>query len=198
MRICFLGESFVNGTGDPECLGWTGRVCRAAWQHGHEVTYYNLGIRRETSTELRQRWLSEVERRSPPEVDCRVVFSFGTNDTTVENGVRRVEMANSLENLRAILTSTKARFPVLMIGAPPIADLEQSARIEALSQQMSIVCETLDVPFLDVISKLKNSAIWMQEVAAYDGAHPNAGGYAEFASLVENWTAWRDWFDSKS
>jgi hypothetical protein len=30
IRICFIGESFVNGTGDPEFLGWTGRVCRHA------------------------------------------------------------------------------------------------------------------------------------------------------------------------
>ncbi|MDY6901411.1 MAG: lipase, partial [Cyanobacteriota bacterium] len=26
MRICFVGESFINGTGDPECLGWAGRI----------------------------------------------------------------------------------------------------------------------------------------------------------------------------
>ena len=25
MRICFFGDSFVNGTGDDECLGWVGR-----------------------------------------------------------------------------------------------------------------------------------------------------------------------------
>jgi hypothetical protein len=23
IRICFVGDSFVNGTGDPQCLGWT-------------------------------------------------------------------------------------------------------------------------------------------------------------------------------
>jgi lysophospholipase L1-like esterase len=198
MRVCFLGESFVNGTGDPECLGWTGRVGRAAWQHGHDVTYYNLGIRRETSTELRYRWLQEVERRLPPEVDGRVVFSFGTNDTTVETGIRRVELAESLDNLRAILGTAKTLFPVLMIGAPPIEDAEQTARIEGLSEQMSIVCHELEVPYLDVISKLKRSPIWMHEVAAYDGAHPSAVGYAEFASIVENWSAWKVWFNSSS
>lgn len=30
MRICFIGDSFVNGTGDPECLGWAGRICVTA------------------------------------------------------------------------------------------------------------------------------------------------------------------------
>lgn len=196
MRVCFLGESFVNGTGDPECLGWTGRVCRAAWQHGFEVTSYNLGIRRETSTELRQRWQPEVERRLPSAAEGRIVFSFGTNDMTLENGACRVEIEESLENLRAILTAAKQRFPVLMVSAPAIADPEQTARIEVLSSRMSIVCQKLDVPYLDVVTPLKNSPIWMQEVAASDGAHPVAGGYRELASLVQNWSAWQAWFAS--
>jgi hypothetical protein len=25
LRLCFLGESFVNGTGDPQCMGWASR-----------------------------------------------------------------------------------------------------------------------------------------------------------------------------
>lgn len=200
MRVCFLGESFVNGTGDPTCLGWAGRICRSAQQRGHDLTYYNLGIRRETSRQLRERWLQEVILRLPvstelsTENDGRLVFSFGTNDTTVENGRQRVETAESLSNLRAILSKAKARFPVLMVGAPPIEDPQQTARIEDLSQQMAIVCQELDVPYLDVVSTLKQSGVWMGEVAAYDGAHPRAAGYTEFATLVENWSMWQAWF----
>jgi len=26
IRICYVGDSFVNGTGDPAKLGWTGRL----------------------------------------------------------------------------------------------------------------------------------------------------------------------------
>jgi lysophospholipase L1-like esterase len=200
MRVCFLGESFVNGTGDPTCLGWAGRICRSAQQRGHDLTYYNLGIRRETSRQLRERWLQEVILRLPvstelsTENDGRLVFSFGTNDTTVENGRQRVETAESLSNLRAILSEAKARFPVLMVGAPPIADPQQTDRIEDLSRQMAIVCQELAVPYLDVVSTLKHSSVWMREVAAYDGAHPGVDGYAEFAALVENWSMWQAWF----
>ncbi|MDZ8264180.1 hypothetical protein [Nostoc sp. ChiQUE01b] len=59
IRICFIGESFVNGTGDPEFLGWTGRVCRNAESRGYAITHYNLGVRAETSRYLKQRWYSE-------------------------------------------------------------------------------------------------------------------------------------------
>jgi lysophospholipase L1-like esterase len=60
MHLFFIGDSFVNGTGDPDYLGWTGRVCQAGYQQGWKITAYNLGVRRETSAEIKQRWLHEV------------------------------------------------------------------------------------------------------------------------------------------
>jgi acyl-CoA thioesterase-1 len=52
IRICFIGDSYVHGTGDDDCLGWAGRLCAAARRAGHNVTYYNLGVRRETSADI--------------------------------------------------------------------------------------------------------------------------------------------------
>ena len=46
MRICFIGDSFVNGTGDDDALGWPGRVVSLARSKGLDVTYYNLGVAR--------------------------------------------------------------------------------------------------------------------------------------------------------
>src|SRR5688572_16896883 len=103
LRICFLGDSFVNGTGDAEGLGWVGRICRAARGRGHDVTCYNLGIRRETSRELRARWQREAALRLPADATSRLVFSFGVNDTTAEGLTTRVPLAESLDNARAIL-----------------------------------------------------------------------------------------------
>ncbi len=51
---------------------------------GYDITYYNLGIRRDTSTDIAKRWSQEVSLRLPKEYDGRVVFSFGLNDTTIE------------------------------------------------------------------------------------------------------------------
>lgn len=194
IRICFLGESFVNGTGDSTHLGWTGRLCVALSNQGYEVTYYNLGIRRETSAELAKRWQAEVERRFPSVSDNRIVFSFGTNDTVLESGYPRVELTDSLNNARQILSTAKQQYPVLMISPPPTADYEQRPRVQALSEGLTKLCQELDIPYLDVFTPLLKSSIWMQEVEAGDGAHPNAGGYAELAQLVQNWTAWSYWF----
>ena len=194
MRICFVGDSFVNGTGDPECLGWAGRVCAVARREGHDITYYNLGVRRETSTDVRARWRREVSCRLPEGTDGRIVFSFGVNDTTLENGTCRVEVSDSAENTREILKAATQLFPVLMVGPPPVLDAEHNLRIAALSKQFAVVCAELDVPYLDVFTPLRSSETWMHEAAANDGSHPGAAGYRELAHLVLRWLAWLSWF----
>ena len=193
-RICFVGESFVNGTGDPECLGWAGRICVDANRKGYDITYYNLGVRRETSTELKNRWLREVSYRLPKEYDGRVVFCFGVNDTTIENGKTRVDFADSIANAHTILSEAKQLYPILMISPAPVVDEEQNHRISSLSKQFSLVCSEINVPYLDVFSKLEKSNIWLNEAQANDGAHPRDAGYTEFAEIVQNWEGWLNWF----
>lgn len=194
IRICFVGESFVNGTGDRTHLGWTGRLCQSLSHQRYEVTHYNLGIRRETSSELRLRWEKEYDRRFSPQADNRIVFSFGTNDTTWENGKTRVNSADSIENTRQILSDAKTKCPVLMISPPPIEDAEQNDRIQTLSIHFSQLCAELEIPYFDIFTPLFQSSIWLEEVKAGDGAHPGANGYTEYAQLVENWPAWKNWF----
>ena len=177
IRICFIGESFVNGTGDPEFLGWTGRVCRNAESKGYAITHYNLGVRAETSRYLKYRWRSEVSYRLSPDYDGRVVFSFGVNDSG--------------------WAGKKQLYPVLMISPPPCGDIDQEKRnqiIANLSQEFALVCKELEVPYLDVFSSLLKSPIWLTEAKANDGAHPKADGYAEFAAIVQNWEGWLNWF----
>ncbi|MGI2906367.1 GDSL-type esterase/lipase family protein [Tolypothrix sp. VBCCA 56010] len=197
IRICFLGESFVNGIGDPEYLGWTGRICANTSQKAYHITHYNLGVRGETSRYLKQRWLKETSYRLPKEFDGRVVFSFGVNDTGLMGSKQGIELQESIENTRTILSEAKQFYPVLMVGPPPCGDVEQEQRnqkLANLSQQFALVCRELDIPYLDVFSTLVKSSVWLAEAKANDGAHPGTAGYTEFAAIVQNWDAWLSWF----
>ena len=194
LRICFVGDSMVNGTGDPECLGWTGRVCAAAMQAGHDITHYNLGIRRETSAEIAGRWREEVRRRLPDGIDGRVVFSFGLNDLTIESGKPRVSRVNSLGTLHAIIEEAKRVYPLVMVGPPPmLGDDGRPLPVAELSQQYGAVCRELGVPYLDVARELERTGTFVREALNNDGAHPRAAGYAELAAIVQQWDAWRAW-----
>lgn len=193
LRICFIGDSFTQGTGDEACLGWPGRVCASARSRGHAVTLYNLGIRRETTDDIRGRWRAEVGPRLVAGVDGRIVFSFGANDATIEDGRWRVPPDLSAENARAMIARARLTYPVLVVGPPPAPEADKTARHAQLAARYQEVCRGLDVPFLDILDPIKTVDAWWEEVAAGDGIHPGARGYAALAGLVENWQAWRAW-----
>lgn len=165
LRICFFGDSFVNGTGDDECLGWPGRVAAAARRAGRDVTFYNLGIRRDTSEDLAGRWREEARRRLPPGCDPRLAFAFGSNDcASDERGSPRVPFARTLANAERILRNAKALAPTLMIGPPPILDdADADARIRLLSDALDLLCRRIGVPFLDTLTFIGDCAAWKEE-----------------------------------
>lgn len=192
MRICFIGDSFVNGVGDPLCLGWVGRICAQAKERGVDLTAYNLGIRRDTSRDIAVRWRAEAMARQPAELPGLLVFSFGANDCCPDEacGVR-VPLADSVATARRILAEARALRPTLMVGPPPIDDDAINARTQALIAELSRLCGDLAVPFLDTFPPLSASPVWAAEVRAGDGAHPAAGGYDALAAVVGQWPAWQ-------
>ena len=191
VRICFVGDSFVNGTGDETALGWAGRLCVAANQRGTPVTYYNLGVRRNTSQDILLRWEHECALRLPSTCDGRVVLSCGVNDTVIEAGAVRVRPEQSCANLREILRGAQ-KYPVLMVGPPPVVDDDQNARIQALSLAFAQEAQGLGVPYVDLFSPLAADAAYKKEVSTNDGSHPRSVGYAQMAQIVGSSSSW--WF----
>lgn len=190
VRVCFVGDSFVAGVGDSEFLGWTGRL--AAGASGMALTAYNLGVRRQTSSDIRDRWRDECAQRLPADVDRRVVFSFGVNDTTVEGDGPRVDSEVSVENLAAMLAECAASgWRALVVGPPPIDDVDQNARTAALDRRFAAVCRSAGVAYVPVLDALVADPVWMQQVRDGDGAHPDSGGYRALAALVR--PVWEEW-----
>lgn len=195
IRICFVGDSYVHGTGDDLCLGWAGRLCARAREVGHNVTAYNLGVRRETSADIARRWRAECVPRLLPTSENYVVFSFGANDAVLEKGVPRVPLDETLANLEIILDASKAHYHTLVIGPPAVPDQEMNSRLATLSTRMGEVATSKGVPYFALFPLLINETTWMEEVRGYDGAHPRAAGYARVAGLIGTFPGW--WFKSR-
>lgn len=195
MRICFIGDSFVNGFGDPHYQGWVGRICARARSRGDHLTAYNCGVRRATSDDVRANWLTEAAARLPIEHRAAVIFSFGANDRSIEAHGPRVSYERQIENVRAILTSALSRWPTLFVSSPP--PIHESARVDAIRQAAAFgnICLDLRVHFLDVVAASSGFRRWQEEALAGDGAHPGAGGYEEFADVVEAWPPWHALID---
>jgi acyl-CoA thioesterase-1 len=204
IRICFIGDSFVNGTGDDTALGWVGRVCAAARARGVGLTAYNLGIRRDTSLDVLARCEQEWGRRLPVRIDGRIVLSFGVNDTVIEDagagpggGSRqRVTAAESSDAFRRIVEAAVAMVGsarrVLFVGPPPVADDDHNARIERLAAAFFVEAAKRDVLHIDLFTPLVSDVSYRREIANGDGAHPTAAGYARIAKHVLASPAW--WF----
>jgi acyl-CoA thioesterase-1 len=184
-RVLYLGDSLVAGVGDPVAGGWVARISAACFAAGQPLTPYNLGIRRETSVQVASRWRTEATPRVPPGADCRMVLSFGANDTTIDDGAVRVSPERSCDALARILEEAGALgLPVLLVGPAPVDDPEQNVRLAALTESFAEVCGRYDAPFIAALEPLLGSTVWMSEVALSDGAHPAAGGYEAITQLL--------------
>ena len=196
IRIYFIGDSYVNGTGDPDYLGWPGRACAASRSGETSITCYNLGIRGDTSADVHRRWEREVASRRLIPHDGRVVFGFGANDCWIIEGKPRVERAETVRNTEEILSLARSQFPTLMIGPPPGIDEAEHGRRVEISSLAGEIAGRAGVPYLEVIHDLHAGGVWQSEAARGDRVHPGAGGYAALAELVLAWPEW--WFHSSS
>lgn len=172
-------------------LGMGGAGMCSEYPRWTSLTYYNLGVRGDTSADIAQRWREECLQRLSRGVG-RVVFSFGVNDTNLEDGQRRVSLEATEGYARQILTQARESYPVLFIGLPPVADHEHNRRIAVVSGMLNRVAKELEIPYLPVFDLLLRSSVWMEEVGANDGFHPGAAGYTELARLIGSWSDW--WF----
>ena len=193
MRICFIGDSFVSGAYDDECLGWAGRIAAAARKRNHDVSAYNLGIRGETSVQIARRWRAEAEVRQSPQQEGRLVFEFGVNDVREVAGRRQLQSAQSMDAAGEILQAARRWKPTLMIGPPPGGDDGRNMRVKQLSDAFAKLCAELKVPYFDSYTPLVNSPTFIANTRSVDGTHPSADGYAEWARVIDRWSAWREW-----
>jgi acyl-CoA thioesterase-1 len=194
--LMFFGDSHTVGVGDTDGLGWVGRVAAAGLQEGIPVTSYNLGVRGETSADVAARWRAEARPRLPSEGDPRVVLAFGVNDVSVNGGSPRCSEEQSLLSLEEVLLGAQGlglrRF---VVGPAAVEDEAENDRIAELSYAYRILCARHRVPFVPLVEELRESEVWRREIAAGDGAHPGAAGYAEVARLVLE-AGWIDWLRS--
>ncbi|HET9184648.1 MAG TPA: GDSL-type esterase/lipase family protein [Solirubrobacterales bacterium] len=197
--LMFFGDSHTAGVGDEEGLGWTGRVVAAALQEGIPTTSYNLGVGGETSADVAARWRAEARPRLPgaaDAADARVVLAFGVNDVWPGEEGRACTQEQSLLALEEVLLGAQGlglrRF---VIGPAAVDDEAINDRIAELSYAYRMLCARHRVPFVSLIEELRGNELWRRAVAAGDGAHPGAGGYAEMARLVLA-AGWLDWLRS--
>jgi lysophospholipase L1-like esterase len=189
MRLIFIGDSIVAGSGDDECRGWVGRVGSATRRAGVDHTPYNLGIGGNTTADVLARWQSEVTRRLNPEIENRLAIQAGVNDA--RDGVDR-DPAASAADLETLIEGVRAAgLEPLVVGPTPTAQPAESERIGTLSERFARLCANQNVAFIELHAALRGSTAFHASLVA-DGYHPDADGYAEIAQVVLH-NGWWEW-----
>jgi acyl-CoA thioesterase-1 len=184
--LLFTGDSFVAGAGDPEGLGWVGRVVAAAWREGLSMTAYNLGVRGDSTPQAARRFRSEARPRLIPDADNRVVIAVGANDVSVDaEGDREISLDESLAALESLLVDAdELGMRALAIGPGPVGEPGHDARSRELGEAFRARIEERGGRFLELPAEELERGPWRAEALANDGLHPGAGGYAAYAELV--------------
>lgn len=174
-RAHFFGDSFVAGQGDPEHLGWVGRVAERC----DGIDFANHGVPGAPGEFVVQSWFNTAVDPSRAE---SAVFCFGTNDA-----VLHVPAEQSLAALaHALARALELKVPAFVIGPPPIGDMpEEDLALQSLSDAFAGVCAAGDIPYVPTFERLGPGSVWRAEAEAGDGSHPVAGGYAELAEFLE-------------
>ncbi len=186
--MCFVGDGFVAGYGDPKALGWVSRVVGRTHAQDADLSPYNLGVRGDSSAEVMQRWRDECAPRWAGRAERRLIVGVGARDVPagISTARSRLNLANVLDEAA---TSGIATF---VVGPPPSLQAELNARLETLSAAQADVCKRRGVPFVDCYHPLLEHDQWLSDLSAGDGTHPGQAGYGLIAWLVlhHGWQRW--------
>ena len=190
--LCFVGDGFVAGYGDPKALGWVSRVVGRTPTRDADLTAYNLGVRDDSSADVMHRWRAECAPRWAGRSERRLVVGVGARDVPagVSTARSRLNLANVLDEAA---TSGIATF---VVGPAPTLDSEVNARLEVLASAQADVCDRRNVPFVDCFRPLLHHDQWLSDLSAGDGTHPGQAGYGLIAWLVLHY-GWQRWLQLK-
>jgi acyl-CoA thioesterase-1 len=191
LNICALGDGFVKGLGEPDQLGWAGRLVHGAQSEHGPINYYNLGIPGETTLSVAQR-IAELSVRMPKGADNRLIVCCGLMDTFQAAGQPGVSSLESVEALQSLLLQSRAHYKVLVIGLPPVYEPQRNARVKRLNVLMHDLCVKIRVPYIDLFASLNENVQYKRELLQGDRLHPSSYGHNRVFELVRNDRLW--WF----
>jgi len=204
-RICFIGASTVEGLGDETGQGWTGRLTAARRNLGKPFIPFYLGIRGQTLNQIADRAPQECKARITDKINDLVVLGSGVNDIARVGGEPRTKPEEVLSTFTQLIDVLKNQSKLIVVGPFPVyepkmpfyssvSDLDLDFRnndIRDISNAYSEICESKNIPYLNLFEDLLRSGDYQNGLKLGDGLHSNAEGYQAVTDLIESWSAWK-------
>lgn len=158
---------------------------------GRAISHYNLGVQRNTSLDIERRWESEVQARLAEQSQKNLVFSYGTNDTHMENGVQRVTFEETVTATHRMLAVARNIGKVLFIGPPTVVDSKHNRRNAELDVLLAEAINDYKIPYISLYQLLQGNQDWLEELKMNDYYHPRANGYELLYRLIADAEFWK-------
>jgi len=207
-KLVVLGDSGVQGWGDPREGGWCERLRRDWMARPNGPVVYNLGVRGDGLERLASRLVDEVGRRGElrRQIPQGILIGIGHNDAARvgrADGRQQLDPEGFLFGLKQLLATAKALTPIHVLGLAPVDEaampyaevlwyqLDDIRRYEALVEE---ACLEADVPFLPLLNGLLADPNWRQ-LLCRDGLHLNTEGHHQVFERIRHWPALLQWAD---
>ncbi|AFZ48593.1 lipolytic protein G-D-S-L family [Cyanobacterium stanieri PCC 7202] len=203
LKVIAIGDSLIYGYGDKEGGGWVERLKRR-WMYGErEHVLYNLGIRGDRTSQVKERlaleykYRGELRNRYPD----RIIISVGVNDSPRlgrKAGRNLTDYDQFCQDIEELLNQAQQLCPVFFVGMIPVDEdkmpfldcfyynrRDQYRYKEATKQ----ACAERNIPYLDTFDLwTSRGENWIKNHLCEDGLHPNVQGYQ---SLYDDITQWQ-------
>ncbi|MGE3538755.1 MAG: SGNH/GDSL hydrolase family protein [Candidatus Tectimicrobiota bacterium] len=189
-KIFIFGDSIAYGAWDAQG-GWAERLRQWFFATTREdynlgTFLYNLSIVGDTTTDLLQRFLPEMEARQAGDL---IVFAAGINDAQYIHGRPIATPADVCSNVRTLIRRARAFAPLLCwVGPTPVDESRtmpipwmsdrayRNAAVALFNAAIQQTAAEEGVEFLDLFT------VWSAEQRLpqllFDGIHPNSAGHA--------------------
>lgn len=190
MTICIFGDSITWGRGLLARMGWA-NLLRNELEKQKKFSLYDLGIDRDTSKNLLERFDVEARARKPD----IIIFAIGTNDSvfrkTTDNPETPIkDFENNLQNLvqKAKQFTNAIIFVGLVKGddrlTNPLADSTtgksySKENVKKYNDSIKNIALKNKLQFIDIYDDLN-------DMDFYDGLHPNESGHQKiFKKIIQ-------------
>lgn len=192
----FFGDSITLGVNVTAEDVWTGLVATHLTTRGLPVpptTFYNLGVRKNTSKLIAERFHDEYNRRLLPETESYFVIMCGNVDMAMPQDTTVLSVDESLTHTQELLKLAKTKGTVLFLSGTPVKNEEHNARISKLALLQGKLCAELEIDFVNLHDILSQNATYLQDLN--DGVHPQEMGNVAIADTICQSQTIQDWLN---
>jgi len=201
VNILVFGDSLAYGAWDLQG-GWVQRLRRFLEEKNladlsESPLVYNLAISGDTSTDLLERFESEIKPRLEEEEETIVIIGIGQNDAQFLHDENRLRTSKEefRQNLQKLISlAKKFSHKIVFIGLVPVDESKAAPipwdknkfylnkNIREYNRIVKEICEQNEISFVDVFGKFIKTDY---KELLYEGLHPNSAGHEKIFGILK-------------